>query len=533
MPDGPGKRDSTDDEYPSEHDEREDAGPVARLREVVERRISVVFKSRDEFDLTSGDIAKPLFYLSLPIVITNLLQTMYNLADTVWLGQYSTEALAAISFAFPAIFFLIALGMGISIAGSILVAQNTGAGDEEQAEFAASQTVTFSIVASIILGAIGYFIVGDVLSFLGASEDVLPLATNYLQVISLGMVFMFAFFVFMSLMRGYGDTITPMLVMFGTVVLNILIDPILIFGFESNPLFAWTGTVGIQEWLFTQTSYTGHGVEGAAIATIFSRMLATVVGFAIMFSGRRGVQIHLGQMVPDFQYLKKILRVGVPASIEGTGNAIAVNLMLLIVGMFPTTVVAAYGVGVRMFSVIFLPAIAVGRGVETMAGQNIGADKEDRAGTATHFAAKAMFLILAGVGVATWLGAGSIVSIFSNDPEVVETGRLFLRYVAPTFGFTGIFHVYKGGFRGAGKTAVAAAISIAMLGVIRVPVAYVGALLMGPNGIWAAFSVANIAGAAIAFTWFMRGTWRDVDITEDRDPGYDPPEPEPEPTTDD
>ncbi|MEF8852552.1 MAG: MATE family efflux transporter [Haloarculaceae archaeon] len=511
----------------------------------------MVFKGREEFELTEGDIARPLFYLSIPIVVTNLLQTAYNLVDTVWLGQYSTEALAAISFAFPVVFFLISLGLGVSIAGSILVAQNTGAGNERQAEFAASQTVTFAIALSIVLGAFGYFAVEDILRLLGASPDVLTGATAYLEIISLGMVFMFAFFVFMSLMRGYGDTITPMLVMFVTVVVNMALDPFLIFGWGPFPEL---------------------GVVGAAYATIFSRALATVIGLTIMFRGRRGVQINVQDMVPDLAYMRKILRVGVPASIEGTGNAIAVNLMLIIVGTFPTTVVAAYGVGVRMFSVIFLPAIAVGRGVETMAGQNIGARKQDRAASASHFAARAMFVVLAAVGVATWLGAGNIVAIFSDDPDVVEVGRLFLRYVAPTFGFTGIFHSYKGAFRGAGKTMTAAVISITMLGFIRLPVAAVasqdlaydgswlaglvsvlpggladlaGASLaalatfsMGYEGIWIAFAVSNVAGAAIAFGWYMRGTWRDVDLTDDPsvagpDPGGEDIDPEPEPATDD
>jgi putative MATE family efflux protein len=514
-----------------------DDSRLDRLLAGLRRRVGMVFKSREEFDLTSGGIGKPLFYLSLPIVITNLLQTAYNLVDTIWLGRYSTEALAAISFAFPVVFFLISLGLGISIAGSILVAQNTGAGEDAQAEFAASQTVTFAIIASVLLGGFGYFAVGDILELLGASGEVLPGATAYLEIISLGMMFMFAFFVFMSLMRGYGDTITPMLVMLVTVIVNLILDPFLIFG--------W--------WLFPEL-----GVVGAAYATVFSRAMATVIGMGIMFQGTRGVEIHLAQMAPDFGYFRKLLRIGVPASIEGTGNAIAVNLMLIIVGTFPTVVVAAYGVGVRMFSVIFLPAIAVGRGVETMAGQNIGAREEDRAASATHFAARAMFLALAGVGVLTWLGAGNIVAVFSDDPEVVEVGRLFLRYVAPTFGFTGIFHSYKGGFRGAGRTLTAAVVSILMLGIIRLPVAalasqqlvYEGTILdvaistlpdviagpladalatiatfsMGYEGIWIAFAVSNVAGAAIAFGWFMRDGWRDTDLTGPGEPPTNHPD---------
>jgi len=454
-------------------------------------KIPDVFKSRDEFDLTAGDVGKPLFYLSLPIVVTNLLQTAYNLADTFWIGQYSTNALAAISFAFPMVFLIISLGMGLAVAGSILVAQHTGAGQEGEAEYAASQTVGFAAVAAVVLGAVAYFLVGDVLALLGASPDVLPLATAYMEIISLGIFFMFGFLVFVSLMRGYGDTITPMLVMLGSVALNVVLDPFLIFG--------W--------WIFPR-----WGIEGAAIATVFSRGLALVVGLWIMFSGRRGVRIRPRDVVPDLHYGRRLVRIGVPASVEGTGQAVAINLLMFIVGTFSTPVVAAFGIGVRVFSVIFLPAIAVARGVETMAGQNIGAGKPDRAALTAGVAAKTTFVVLAAAGVVTFLFADPIVALFTNDRAVVEVGATFLRYVAPSFGFIGIMRSYNGGFRGAGKTLTAAAIAVSMLGLIRLPIAWVASGVMGPPGIWLSFFVSNVAGAVIAYVWFGRGGWRSADV---------------------
>jgi putative MATE family efflux protein len=471
-------------------------------------RLGSLFKGSDDLSLTSGGIGWPLFYLSLPIVVTNLLQVGYNLADTFWLGQYSTEALAAISFGFPMIFLLIALGMGISVAGSVLVAQHIGAGEEAEAEYAASQTVIYGLVASAILGAVGYVAVGPFITFLGASPEVQPLAAGYMRVISAGLPFMFGFFVFIALMRGYGDTVTPMLVMFGSVVLNIAIDPILIFGFDNNPLFGMIGLRGVEASLFAATGYTGSGIEGAAIATVFSRALAFLVGIAVMIRGVRGVRIRVRQMRPDPVYLRRLLDIGVPASIEGTGRALSVNLLLIVVGMFPTTVVAAYGIGVRIFSVIFLPAIAVARGVETMTGQNIGAEKPDRAGSAADFAATVTFLVLSGLGVVAFVFTQPVVAVFTNDPEVVRVGVEFLRWVAPSFGFIGVMRAYTGSFRGAGRTFVAATVSIAMLGLIRIPVAYVASLTLGETGIWVAFPVSNVAGAAIAYAWYRRGTWQ-------------------------
>ena len=455
-------------------------------------RLSGLFKSKEEFDLTSGGIGKPLFYLALPIVITNLLQTAYNLADTFWLGQYSTEALAAISFGFPLVFLLISFGIGISIAGSVLVAQYVGAGEEGEAEYAASQTMTFAIIASVVLGGVGYFLVEDILRLLGASPAVLPGATAYMQVISLGIVFLFGFLVFISLMRGYGDTITPMLVMFGSVAINVVIDPFLIFG--------W--------WVFPEL-----GVAGAAYATVFSRSLALIVGLAIMFKGDRGVRIRLSQMTPDLDYFRRIAALGGPASVEVTGRALSVNFLLVVVGLFSTTVVAAFGIGTRVFSVIFLPAIAVAQAVETMSGQNIGAGKPDRAEATADFAAKVMFVILSGMGVVVFVFTEPIVAVFTTDPAVVSEGANFLRIVAPTFGLLGVLRAYSGSFRGAGKTMISAAIAIFALGLVRLPVAWFGAQSYGPSGIWWSFVVSNIVGAAVAVIWYKQGTWRDSGVT--------------------
>jgi len=455
--------------------------------------LKVVFKNREEFDLTSGGVGKPLFYLSLPIVVTNLLQTAYNLIDTFWLGQYSDDALAAISFAFPLVFLLISLGMGLAVAGSVLVAQHTGANEPEEAEFAASQVTGFSLISSVVLGSAAYLVVEEFLALTGASDTVVRLGTAYMEVISLGLVFMFGFFTFIFLMRGYGDTITPMLVMFGSVVLNVFLDPFLIFGWGPFPEM---------------------GIQGAAVATVFSRSLALVVGLFVMLRTTYGVRIHARDMLPDPAFVRRIVRIGGPASVETTGRAVSVNALLFVVGIFGDTVAAAFGIGARVFSVVFLPAAAVAQGVETMTGQNIGADEPDRVEAANHLAARTMFVVLTAMGAVTWLFADGVVAVFTDNPGIIDEGARFLRYVAPTFGFLGVMRAYVGGIRGTGKTVVAATITVGVVGVARLVFAYLGATSVGASGLWFAFAVSNLIGAVVAFAWFSRGTWREMDLTE-------------------
>jgi len=453
-----------------------------------------VFKSKKDLDLTEGPLGKNLFYLSLPIIVMNLLQTAYNIADTFWLGQLSDIALAAITFAFPLVFFLISLGMGISVAGSVLVAQYEGKNNREKVDYAASQTITFSFITSLILGSIGYFLIGDIVNLMGASPAAAEAATGYLQIISTGLFFMFGFFVFISIMRGFGDTVTPMLLMLASVVLNIILDPFLIFGWSIFPAM---------------------GVEGAAIATIFSRALAILIGLGILFSGRKGVKINLSDMYPDPTFFKKMLKIGIPASAEGTGRSVSVNLLVAVIGLtFAQTVVSGYGIAVRIFSLIFLPAVAVGKGVETMTGQNLGAGKKERAQKVANIGAKYTFLVLTGIGAITFIFANPISSIFTKSPEVAAVSAQFLRYVSFSFGFIGVLRSYTGSFRGAGATTTAAIISVGTLGAIRLPIAYFGAQNIGTIGVWIAFFISNTVGATAAYIWHQKGSWKEKQITE-------------------
>lgn len=457
------------------------------------------FKSKEELDLLGGPVGKNLFYLSLPVIVINLLHTMYNLADTFWLGQYSGDALAAITFAFPLVFFLISLGMGVAVAGSVLVAQFEGSGNKERRNYSASQTIAFSALMSVVLGVFGYFFIGDFVGLLGATGNVANSAEAYLQIISIGLFSMFGFIVFQSLMRGFGDTITPMLLMLGTVILNIVIDPLFIFG--------W--------WIIPEM-----GVKGAALATISSRALALTIAMYLLFTGRRGLEISISQMKPDLDFFKKMMHIGVPATAEGAGRSISVNALTAVVGWsFIDPVVAGFGIGVRIFSMVFLPAAAVGRGVESMTGQNLGAGNFDRAGETAREGAKYSFLILTALGVLTFIFARPIASVFTNEAQIASVGAEFLRYVAFSFGFIGVLRSYNGSFRGAGKTITAAIISIATLGLIRLPIAYFGAINIGTTGVWAAFFISNVLGAAIAYSWYQRGTWRQSITEEDKQKG--------------
>jgi putative MATE family efflux protein len=459
-------------------------------------------------DITEGALARPMLELAWPMVVIQLLQVAYNVADTLWLGRYSADAVGALSLAFPLIFFVISVGGGFTTAGSILVAQYTGADSEGSAGKAAGQTLVFVGAVATSLAVAGFFLTADLLGLLPASVEtaaqVVPLAEQYMEVFFLGMPFLFGFFVFSALMRGYGDTRTPMRVMAVSVAVNVLIDPVLIFGWGPAPEL---------------------GIEGAALATVFSRGVATVIGLYLLFVTGAGPRVGRGDLVPDFGVIWRIVRVGVPSALEQSTSALAMITLTAMVATFAPAVVTAYGLGNRLVSIAFLPAMGLGRATNTMVGQNLGADKPERAERAVWLAAKVAAGVLLVAGVIAALFPEPIVGVFMTTGTeqaalTIEYGSDYLRIRSVEFLFIGIFQVLLGAYRGAGSTKTAMVFSVVALWLGRVPTVYYLAFEagMGPRGVWIGMALGTIVGAIAAAAWFTRGTWKRT-VIEDDDEG--------------
>ncbi|WP_418771520.1 MATE family efflux transporter [Halobacterium yunchengense] len=443
--------------------------------------------------------------LAWPIVVIQLLQVAYNLADTFWLGQLSGNAVAAISLAFPLVFFIISVGGGFTTAGSILVAQFTGADSEGSAGKVAAQTMGFVVSMSAVLGVLGHLITGDMLALLPADAEtatvVVPMAGQYMEVFFLGMPALFGFFVFSSLMRGYGNTRTPMRIMFVSVAINVVLDPFLIFG--------W--------WVFPEL-----GIAGAAIATIFARFVAAIIGVYVLFFTDAGPDVSLPQFVPDGSMIAKIVRVGTPSAAEQSTSALAMITLTAMVASFPPAVVGAFGLGNRLISLVFLPAMGLGRATNTMVGQNLGAGNLDRAEDAVWLAAKFAAGVLFAIAVVAAVFPRPIVAVFlspgaENAAAIVEYGSTYVRIRAIEFVFIGVLQVLLGAFRGAGNTKTAMAISMVTLWLGRVPTVYFFAFTLGwgATGIWVGMALGNITGALVAAAWFTRGTWKRAIVDAD------------------
>lgn len=465
--------------------------------------------STDPASLTEGSLIRPLFALAWPILVIQLLQVAYNVADTLWLGRYSAEAVGAVSLSFPIILLLVSFAGGFTVGGSILVAQYTGADSDESAGSVAGQTVAFVVAIGVLIGVAGMLLTGPLLDVLPSDPEteasVVPLAAAYLEVIFLGMPFFIGFYAFTAIMRGYGETRTPMYVMFVSVLLNVILDPFLIFGWSVFPAL---------------------GVEGAALATITARGVAAAIGITLLLWTDRGPTVSVPDLRPQFETVREIVRLGVPSSLEQSTIAMALIAMTAMVVSFAPEVIAAYGLGNRLVSLVFLPALGLGQATNSMVGQNLGAGKPERAERGTWLAVGICAAILLAAAVVVAALARPIVEAFiAVDGETatatIEHGVEYLRISAIGFLFIAVSEVTLGAFRGAGNTRTAMVISMVKLWVVSVGLTYYLAFVLGygPTGLWWGSTLEHVGGALVALAWFSRGTWKSAVIEEDAETG--------------
>ncbi|MGE9267075.1 MAG: MATE family efflux transporter [Verrucomicrobiales bacterium] len=340
--------------------------------------------------LTEGPVLQSLWRLATPIVLANILQSAYQLTDTFWLGRLGGEAVAAVSVSFPLIFLLFALGGGFAIAGSTMVAQFTGAGDGHMVNRVAGQTLILIAFFALLLSTLGHLSAPRLLELMRVEEGVREGALSYLRVTFSGVIFMFGYFMYQSIMRGLGEVRVPLFIVLGTVLLNLVLDPLFIFGWGPVPAM---------------------GVAGAAWATVGTQSLAMAIGMALLFGGRYreryGISWEAGIFRPDWPLIKKVVAMALPASLEQSTRALGISVMIFLVASFGTVTLAVYGIGTRIMSFVIIPGLGLSVATSTLVGQNLGAGQPGRAVEVARLSAWVGFWALSIVGLACFVGISS------------------------------------------------------------------------------------------------------------------------------
>ncbi|MBN2484189.1 MAG: MATE family efflux transporter [Candidatus Omnitrophica bacterium] len=440
--------------------------------------------------LTEGPIIRSLLILAFPLILSNLLQTAYQLTDTFWLGRLGADAVAAVSVSFPVIFLLASLGIGFTLAGTIIVSHLKGSNSQDEIDHASSQILFIVCIVALVISIIGYFITPVLINLLRTPSDVYRGAVAYLKISFIGFIFLFIYFTFQALLRGIGNVKTPLIIILGTVLLNLVLDPIFIFGYGPIPAF---------------------GVEGAAVTTLITQGLAGAIGIFILKSGRYGISLKMRSCKIDIPFLRTVLALAVPASIENSTIAVSLTAMIFLITGFGTIPLAAYGIGARILNFVFFPALALSMATSILVGQNIGAGKKDRAKRIARICAVFTFAALTLFGMIFFIFARGISTLFiPHNREVITASTVFIRILSLSFGFMGIHMVLRGAFRGAGNTKLAMIFTIIYLWGLRFPLAFILSRYteLKISGIWWAFPATNIITALCTIAVFAWGKWQ-------------------------
>lgn len=452
---------------------------------------------RPSTSLTEGPIFGALIKLSIPIIMSNLLQTAYQIVDTFWVGRLNPEALAAVSLSFPINFLMIALGGGLPIAGTVLIAQFKGKGDSKAMNHVAAQTFLMVAAVSVVLSFFGFIFSEQIMRLMGAAPEVLPDAVRFLQVSFLGFIFVFGFFVFESLMRGLGEPNIPMKIVFMTVLLNFILDPLFIFGYGPVPAM---------------------GVSGAAMATLCTQAIATIAGFTILMRGKSGLHLKTEDFRPDFAFMKKAFNIGLPSSIEQSTRALGMTVITMLVAGFGTIAVGAYGIGMRLLMIVFIPAMGFSIATSALVGQNIGAGKIDRAERTNYIGSILGFVVLTFFGIVLYIVAESLARFFVPEGgAAIPESAVFVRIMSLTFGFIGLQMITLGTLRGAGDTKSSMNLTLISQWVIQLPLAIILSWYtsLGVHGIWWSFTISNLLSTGLVLLWFKRSNWRNIKLMQD------------------
>ncbi|MGM0674188.1 MAG: MATE family efflux transporter [Spirochaetota bacterium] len=434
------------------------------------------------------ELYSTLIRLATPIMLANLFQMFYNLADAYFLGRVGREAVSAVAISFNIVMLIVVVGAGLATAGQTLISQSKGREDQQRVDFYLGQMAVSLLGFALIVSLAGSLLIPVFLAILQVPPDAFSQTEGYLRIIFAGLPLMFFFFVMQAAMQGIGDSITPLIIQAGAVGLNIAFDPFLIFGLGPFPRME---------------------VSGAALATVSSRAVASAVALAILVRGRRGLHLTLGNMIPRLHAVRLFFRIGAPISV-GQGLA-GMGFVALqgIVNSFGTAVIAAFGVGARIIGLFNMPTIGFSRATASLVGQSIGAGRPEQAKTVVKQSVLTILVFITVGMLLTFFFGNAFVRFFVDDPAVAEVGEVMFRVISISVIPFAMFTVANGAFQGGGDTKPVMYLNTARLWALRVPIAYILAVLVGigPLGIWISMVISNVVIAAIGFRILAGGHW--------------------------
>ena len=376
-------------------------------------------------NLLKDNIPKLVRNLAVPAMVGTLFQTLYNVVDTFFAGKISPEALSALSKSFPIYFIIIAASIGVTVAGSSLIGNSIGEKDENKTSNYFTHIIYYGIIISIIITILGLTYAEKVFFLMGSTNEVVSLGLEYTNIIYTGAIIFILVVALNSLLHAEGDTKTYRNALILSFFLNIILNPILIFGFLFIPAM---------------------GVKGIGLATIIAQLVSFIIILLKVLQNIRIKNLTKEFLLPKLLYFKNIFFQSMPISVSICGYALASAIIFTYVGQSGEYAVAGYGVGTRIEQVVLLPILGINTAIISIIAQNYGANNINRIKETYFTAIKYAFIIMVTAATIVFLSANIITSFFSNDPIVIEYGKRYLRISAFVLPAYPVFFISNGFF---------------------------------------------------------------------------------------
>lgn len=422
--------------------------------------------------------------------VGNLLQALYNTVDSFWVGRYiGAEALGAVSISFPIIFGLVALIMGLTMATTTMVSQYRGARDDVNVKRTVANSLILIVVLGLISTIIGIAYRIDILKIIRTPEAILTPAAEYLGIFLTGLIPMFLYNVLSSVLRGLGDSRTPLRYLTYATILNIVLDPIFIIGWGPIPAM---------------------GIKGVALATVIAQTVSAVLTIRYLMQHTDLVSSQAKDWRVDRGLVVKLLTIGIPAALQSSIVSFSMIVVASIVNTFGPTVVAASGAAGRLDQFAFLPALSVSLAVSALVGQNLGAGKFERVKEIVQWSVLLVLVITGLITLVALLKPAILIQIFTNEPEVLAEGSIYLRIVGLNYIPLALMFIITGVLRGAGDTFASMLISFFTLWVVRLPLAWALSYKLGwgVSGTWWSIVISTVIGTILNYLYYLNGRWK-------------------------
>ncbi len=435
--------------------------------------------------ILKGNLWKVIFTLALPIMLGNLIQTIYNLTDTFFVGKLGGNEVAAIQLVWPIIFLMMSFGMGMGIATTSLISQYIGANEHDKASKTAGQAISFLVILAIVLGTIGFFLSDTIVSLMGATGLFHTNASDFLKIMFIGLPGMFLMFAYNAIKQGQGDTMAPMKLSLVSVISNIIMDPIFIF-------------------------VLGMGIRGAAIATVLARAIFSVIAIMTIFYRQKGIHLHLKDLKLQMESVALIVKVGLPSSLGQATAALGFTILNVFLVDFGQVTLTAFAIGNRISSLIMMPAMGIGNALAPLVGQNLGAENPQRAKSAIYKSMVISTVILLTGGWLMFPFRSFLIGLFTTDPVAIASGADYLGMIIIGIPLMGLFQIYNGTFQGSGHTVFAMILMMGRLWALRIPMVFYLShqATFNPMSVWYAMIISNFITVLVGTGIFLSGKWQ-------------------------